>query len=91
MHALSTRNEECERASRPFSKSRDGFVMGEGGACLLLIEEKEIDERSRVTLSEFSTPLSRDILPFIREHLICISRGAGIYKRLCDEFSKENN
>ncbi|HAR39090.1 MAG: beta-ketoacyl-[acyl-carrier-protein] synthase II [Bacteroidetes bacterium GWD2_45_23] len=38
MHALSTRNDAPQTASRPFSASRDGFVIGEGGTALILEE-----------------------------------------------------
>ena len=38
LKALSTRNDAPEKASRPFDRDRDGFVMGEGGGCLILEE-----------------------------------------------------
>jgi 3-oxoacyl-[acyl-carrier-protein] synthase II len=45
MHALSTNNAEFKSASRPFDKTRDGFVMGEGGGALILEEYEHARSR----------------------------------------------
>lgn len=52
MRALSTRNDEPERASRPFDADRDGFVMGEGSGILVIESEEHAKARGAEILGE---------------------------------------
>lgn len=85
MHALSTRSDDPEHASRPFSASRDGFIMGEGSGCLILEELEHAKARGAKIYAEMvGAGMSADA------HHITASHPEGLGARLVMENALED-
>ena len=84
LHAMSTRNDDPATASRPYDKDRDGFVLGEGGAGIILEErEHALARGARIYCEVIGGGMSSDAYHITAPH----PEGLGAY--LCMKFALE--
>ncbi|MFH2095247.1 MAG: beta-ketoacyl-ACP synthase II [Bacteroidota bacterium] len=87
MYAMSTNNEEYKTASRPFCKTRDGFVMGEGGGAMILEEyEHAINRGAKIYCELAGAGLSADAYHLTAPH----PEGHGAMKVMQNALSDAN-